>query len=63
MSIELEQKNNKIQFLEDKLGMPDSKIVEEMHKLSLNKISRKDKCDRFMNRLNKTLNNHEYTKI
>ena len=60
MDIELEQKDNKTQFLEDKIGRPDSKVVEEMKRLDLNKISSKDKCDRIMNRLNKTLNNHKY---
>ena len=60
MDIELEQKDNKTQFLEDKIGRPDSKVVEEMKRLDLNKITSKDKCDRIMNRLNKTLNNHKY---
>ena len=60
MDIELEQKYNKTQFLEDKIGRPDSKVVEEMKRLDLNKITSKDTCDRIMNRLNKTLNNHKY---
>ena len=33
MDIELEQKSNKIQFLEDEIGKPDSNVVEEMNRL------------------------------
>ena len=33
MDLELEQKDNKIQFLEDKLVKPDSKSVEDMNRL------------------------------
>ena len=62
MDIELEQKDNKIQFLEGKMGKPDSKIIEEMNRLYLNKTSSKEKNDRTMNRLNKTLNSHRYIK-
>ena len=61
MDVELERKDNKIQFLEDKIGIPDSKVIEEMNRLDLNKISSK-KNDRIMKRLNKTLNNHKYIK-
>ena len=45
----MEQKVDKIQFLEDKRGTPDSKIVEEMNRLDPNKIASKDNCDRTMN--------------
>ena len=62
MDIEIEQKDNKIHFLEDKIGIPDSKVIEEMNRLDLNKISSKEKNDRIMNRLNKTLNNHKHIK-
>ena len=62
MDIEIEQKDNKIQFLEDKIGIPDSKVIEEMNRLDLNKISSKERNDRIMNRLNKTLTNHKYIK-
>ena len=56
MDIELEQKDNKIQFLQDKVGIPDSKFVEEeMNRLDLNKISSKDRFDRIMNRFKKHL--------
>ena len=61
MDVEIEQKDNKIQFLEDKIGIPDSKVIEEMNRLDLDKISCKEKNDRIMNRLNKTLHNHKYT--
>ena len=36
--MELEQKDNKVQFLEDKIGIPDSKTVEEMNRLDLKKL-------------------------
>ena len=62
MDIEIEQKDNKIQFLEDKIGIPDSKVIEEMNRLDLHKISRKEKNDRIMNMSFKTLNNHKYIK-
>ena len=62
MDMEIEQKDNKIQFLEDKIGIPDSKVIEEMNRLDLNKISCKEKNDKFLNRVNKTLHNHKYIK-
>ena len=31
--MKIEQKDNKIQFLEDKIGIPDSKVIEEMNRL------------------------------
>ena len=62
MDIEIEQKDNKISFLENKIGVTDDKIVEEMNRLYLNKISDKEKNNRIINRLNKTLNKHIYIK-
>ena len=62
MDIEIEQKDNKISFLENKIGVTDDKIVEEMNRLYSNKISDKEKNNRIMNRLNKTLNKHNYIK-
>ena len=49
--MEKEQKDNKIQFLEDKLGIPESKVIKEMNRLDLNKTSCKEKYDRIMTRL------------
>ena len=60
MDIEIEQKDNKIKFLENKIGITDDKVVEEMSNLDLNKILNKEKYDRIMNRLNKALNNHKH---
>ena len=62
MDLEIEQKDNKILFLENKIGVTDDKIVDEMNRLDLNKISDKEKNTRIMNRLNKTLNKHKYIK-
>ena len=59
MDIEIEEKANKTQFLEGKIGIPDSKVIEDMNRLDLNKISFEEKNDRIMNRLNKTLTNHK----
>ena len=33
MDIELEQNNSKEHFLDDEIGLPDSKVVEEMNGL------------------------------
>ena len=62
MDIEIEQKDNKISFLENKIGITDDKVIEEMNRLDLNKVSDKEKNKRVMNRLNKTLNKHNYIK-
>ena len=62
MDVEIEQKDNKISFLENKIGVTDDKIVEEMKRLDLNKITDKEKNNRIMNRLNKTLNKHNHIK-
>ena len=62
MDVEIEQKENKILFLENKIGVTDDKVIEEMNRLYLNKISDKEKNNRIMNRLNKTLNKHKYIK-
>ena len=53
MDIEIEQKDNKISFLENRIGVTDDKFVEEMNRLDLNKISNKEKNDRIMNRSKK----------
>ena len=60
MDVEIEQKDNNISFLENKIGVTDDRIVEEMKRLNLNKISDKEKNNRIMKRLNKTLNKHNY---
>ena len=57
-----EQKDSKIEFLENKIGLPDCKVIEEMNRLGLNKISSKRKGDRFMDRLNNSINNYKYIK-
>ena len=62
MDVEIEQKDNKISFLENKIGVTDDKVIEEMNRLDLNKITDKEKNIRIMNRLNKTLNKHKYIK-
>ena len=43
MDMEIQQNDNKIHFLENKIGIPDSKVIEEMNRLDLNKISSKKK--------------------
>ena len=62
MDIEIEQKDYKRKFLEEKIRFPDYIIVEEMNKLRLNKISPGRKRDRNMHRLKVTLNNHNHIK-
>ena len=56
MEVELEQNDNKTQTIEDKIKIPDSKVIEEMYRLNLNTKSNNEKNDRIMNMLNKTLN-------
>ena len=63
MDVEIEQKDNKISFLEIKIGVTDDKIEEEMKRLDLNRITDKENNNRIMNRLNKTLDKHNYIKI
>ena len=43
IDIEIEQKDNKIHFLENKRGIPDSKDIEEMNRLDLIKYQTKKK--------------------
>ena len=43
MDVEKVQKDNKISFLENKIGVTDDKVIEEMNRLNLNKISDKEK--------------------
>ena len=42
MDKKLEQKDNKTHFLDDKKGLTDAKVFEEINKLDLNKISNKE---------------------
>ena len=60
MDVEIEYKENKISFLENKIGITDEEVIKEMGNLNLNKISSKEKHDRIMTRLNKTLNKHKH---
>ena len=43
MDIDLEQKDNKKQFLEDEIGIPESRVIEEKNRLDLNKKSSEEK--------------------
>ena len=60
MDIETIQKDNKIELLEIKLGLPDSKDIEEMNRLGLNKTSSERKSDRIMDMLNISMKNHKH---
>ena len=51
MDIKREQKDNKIELLENKIGFPDCKVIEETNSLRLNKSSSIGKGDRVMDRL------------
>ena len=63
MDIEIEQKDNKKEFLEKKIGLPDCKGIEEMSKLGLNNKPSKCRGDRILDGLNNSLNNQNYIKI
>ena len=43
MDIGREQKDNKMEFLENKIRLPDCNVIEEMNKLGLNKTLYKEK--------------------
>ena len=62
LDIELKQKGRKIQSLEGTIGIPDSKVVEEMNRLDLNKQPNKDKCDEIMKKFKKIKKKHSNTK-
>ena len=57
LDIELEQKGRKTQSLEGTIGIPDSKVVEDMNRLDLNKQPSKDKGDEIMKKLKKSKKN------
>ena len=63
MGIEKEQKDKKLEFLGKTIDEPDCKVIEEMNRLGLNKISSERKGDRNMYRLNISLTNHKNIKI
>ena len=60
MDKEVEKKGNKIEFLETKIGLTDSKFIEELNKLGLRKYH--PKGDRIMDRIKFFPNNHKYKK-
>ena len=62
VDIEIEQKDEKRDFLGNKIMIPDSKANEELNRLGLNKISSKRKGDRFMDRFNISPKTHKYIK-
>ena len=62
LDIGIEQKDNKIDFLEKKIGLPVYKVIEEMNRQELSKMSSKRKSDRNMDRINSFVNNHDYIK-
>ena len=46
-------------FLEVKIRLPDSKVIEEVNRLGLNKMSFKRKGEKITDRLNKSVKNHK----
>ena len=59
MDIEIQQKDNKIEVIAIKIGLPDCKVIKETNKLGLNKLSSKRKDDMIKDRLNISLHNHK----
>ena len=57
---EIEQKDHKMEFLENKIGLPDSKVIEQIRRLGLNKISTKRKGNRIIHWLNISPINWKY---
>ena len=62
MDIETEGKLIKKEFVENKIGLPDCEVFEETKKLDLIKISSRRKGDKIMDRINNSLNSHDYIK-
>ena len=62
MDIEIEQKDNKRQPLENKIILLDCKVIEETNRLGINKISSKTNGDRFMDSIIIPPKNHNYNK-
>ena len=62
MDKEIEHKDNETEFLENKLGLPDCKVIQEMNRLRLSKVSSERKGDRIMDRLSNYFKNHKYIK-
>ena len=52
MDMEIEQKDNIIEFFERKIGLPDSKVTEEKNRLGLSKVSSERRSDGILVRLN-----------
>ena len=62
MDKKIQQKDNKMEFLDKKIGLPDSKVIQEMNRTRINKISSKKISVRIMHRLKNSLNNQNYIK-
>ena len=62
MDTEIKQKDNKREFLENKQGLPDSKVTEGMNNLAMKNLSSKKNDDRIMDRINILLSNPENKK-
>ena len=62
MDVQVEQKDSKVEFLKNQIGLADSKFTEKVNELGLNKISFKRKRDRIMDRLKRSFNDHKYIK-
>ena len=62
MDLEIKQKDDKGEILENKKRLPDSKVIEEMNKIGLTKLSSKRKSYRVLDRLNNSPNYHKNQK-
>ena len=62
MDTEMEQKDNKTDFLEIKKALPDSQNIDEMNKLRLNKNSSERRGERITDRTKCSLENHKNLK-
>ena len=60
MDLEKEQKDKKIEYLENKIGLPDCRVIDEKNSLGSKNISSIRKGDRIMDRLNNSLSIHKY---
>ena len=60
MDIEIQQKDNQRELLQNKIGLPDSIVIEGMNKLGLNEISSNRNGGRIIDKSNNSPNNHKY---
>ena len=60
MDTGVEQKDFEKRIFENKRGLPDSEVIEQMNKRGLNNLSSNRKSDMIKDRIKNSLNIHKY---